>query len=120
MYRNSCRYAPERLESAGPSPSQTRPNWREQLGRMLLEAFACGVPVIASDSGEIPQVVGDAGITVGETDASGWSAAISQLLSNPELRAEYAAKGRARAETEFAWPQIARRHLDFFEELIAR
>jgi glycosyltransferase involved in cell wall biosynthesis len=100
------------------APSQTRPNWREQLGRMLLEAFACGVPVIASDSGEIPQVVGDAGVIVGETDAPGWANAISRMLASPELHAEYAAKGRARAETQFAWPQIARRHLDFFKELI--
>lgn len=101
------------------APSQTRPNWREQLGRMLLEAFACGVPVIASDSGEIPKVVGDAGIIVGEADAAGWSAAISRMLANPDLRADCAAKGRARAEAEFAWPGIARRHLDFFEELLA-
>jgi glycosyltransferase involved in cell wall biosynthesis len=102
------------------APSQTRPNWREQLGRMLLEAFACGVPVIASDSGEIPQVVGDAGVIVGEADAAGWANAISRMLGSSELRAEYAAKGRTRAETEFTWPRIARRHLDFFEELTQR
>lgn len=100
------------------APSQTRSNWREQLGRMLLEAFACGVPVIASDSGEIPEVVGDAGIIVGEVDAAGWSSAIAQLLSDAELRRSLAAKGRAHAEAEFAWPQLARRHLDFFEGLI--
>lgn len=102
------------------APSQTRPNWREQLGRMLLEAFACGVPVIASDSGEIPEVVGDAGIIVGEADAAGWSKAISRMLAHPDLRAECASKGRARAETEFAWPGIARRHLDFFGALTTR
>lgn len=100
------------------APSQTAPNWREQLGRMLLEAFACGVPVIASDSGEIPYVIGDAGLVVGESDGAGWVNAISRMLSEPALRAEYAAKGRARAEAEFAWPLIARRHLDFFGELL--
>ncbi|MEO6392211.1 MAG: glycosyltransferase family 4 protein [Pyrinomonadaceae bacterium] len=102
------------------APSQTAPNWREQLGRMLIEAFACGVPVIASDSGEIPRVVGDAGLIVGESDGAGWVDALSRMLSQPDLRAEYAAKGRARAETEFAWPLIARRHLDFFDELLSK
>src|SRR5207248_7375754 len=42
-------------------PSLTTPRWKEQFGRMLVEAMACGVPVIGSDSGEIPNVIGDAG-----------------------------------------------------------
>ena len=46
------------------APSQTTPRWREQFGRMLIEAMACGVPVVASRSGEIPHVVGDAGVLV--------------------------------------------------------
>ena len=47
------------------APSQTTWHWKEQFGRMLIEAFACGVPVIGSDSGEIPYVIGDAGRVVG-------------------------------------------------------
>ncbi len=43
------------------APSQTGPRWREQFGRMVIEAFACGVPVLGSDSGEIPYVIADAG-----------------------------------------------------------
>src|SRR5439155_1924103 len=54
------------------APSQTMPRWKEQLGRMILEAFACGVPVIASDSGEIPYVVADAGRVIGEADETSW------------------------------------------------
>ena len=46
------------------APSQTTPRWKEQFGRMLLEAMAAGVPVVASDSGEIPHVVKDAGRVV--------------------------------------------------------
>ena len=45
-------------------PSLTRPNWKEQFGRVLVEAMACGVPVVGSDSGEIPRVIGEAGLVV--------------------------------------------------------
>ena len=55
------------------APSQTMKNWREQFGRMIIEAFACGVPVVGSDSGEIPFVIGDAGRVVAETDVAGWA-----------------------------------------------
>ena len=68
------------------APSQTVSNWREQFGRMLIEAFACGVPVIGSDSGEIPYVIQDAGVVVGEKDELGWIAAIAELLSIPASR----------------------------------
>ena len=51
-------------------PSLTQPNWKEQFGRVIMEAMACGVPVIGSDSGEIPQVIGDAGVIVPERDAT--------------------------------------------------
>ncbi len=62
------------------APSQTLSRWREQLGRMLIEAFACGIPVIASDSGEIPFVIGDAGEIVAEKDVSEWTERIGSLL----------------------------------------
>ena len=101
------------------APSQTGPRWREQLGRMLIEAFACAVPVIGSDSGEIPFVLGHAGRVVGEADLPGWSAALGELLDSPRLRAALGQSGRTRAAAEFAWPVIARRHLEFFDELLA-
>ena len=100
------------------APSQTTPSWREQLGRMLLEAFACRVAVLASDSGEIPHVVKDAGRIVGEKDEAGWARALAELLENREQRVALAARGLERACTVYAWPLIARRHLDFFEEVL--
>jgi glycosyltransferase involved in cell wall biosynthesis len=100
------------------APSQTLPRWREQLGRMVIEAFACGVPVIASDSGEIPHVVKDAGVIVPEKDVNGWSTVLGDLLENPARRRELSARGIARAQDTYAWPIIARGHLDFFAELL--
>ena len=67
------------------APSQTTWHWKEQFGRMLIEAFACGVPVIGSDSGEIPYVIGDAGRVVGEKDVAGWAASILELIDRPDL-----------------------------------
>jgi glycosyltransferase involved in cell wall biosynthesis len=101
------------------APSQTAPHWREQFGRMLIEAFASGLAVVGSDSGEIPHVVGDAGLVVGEADEAGWGAAVAGLLADPGRRAELGRRGRARARERFAWPVIARQHLDFFEKLVA-
>jgi len=100
------------------APSQTTAKWREQFGRMLIEAFACGVPVIASDSGEIPHVVADAGVVVPEGDDRAWTEAIEAVLSDPRRRADLSRRGRERAAGVYAWPLVARRHLDFFAELI--
>jgi glycosyltransferase involved in cell wall biosynthesis len=101
------------------APSQTTARWREQFGRMLIEAFACGVPVLASDSGEIPYVVADAGAIVGERDEPGWRRALAELLEGPARRAELAARGRDRAQSLYSWPMVARRHLQFFDELLS-
>jgi glycosyltransferase involved in cell wall biosynthesis len=99
------------------APSQTMPNWREQFGRMLIEAFACGVPVIGSDSGEIPYVIQDTGVVVGEKDESGWVEALSDLLESPSRRAELAANSLQRAHAVYAWSVIAKQYLEFFTEL---
>ncbi|MDW8244516.1 MAG: glycosyltransferase family 4 protein [Thermogemmata sp.] len=100
------------------APSQTTPRWREQLGRMLIEAMACGVPVVGSDSGEIPYVVGSAGWIVPEHNLLAWVQAIDRLLACPEQRRELGLAGRERATTLFAWPHIARLHLQFFTQLL--
>ncbi len=100
------------------APSQTTPFWKEQFGRMVVEAFASGVAFIGSDSGEIPYVVQDAGLIVGEKDEAGWAAAITRLLQDRGHREELAARGLQRAHQEFAWPVVARRHLDFFESIL--
>lgn len=101
------------------APSETTATWREQFGRMTIEAMACGVPVIGSDSGEIPHVAGGGGVIVAERDRDAWVAAIGALLEDPDRRRALAAAGRERAVARFAWPVVARRHLDFFDELLA-
>jgi glycosyltransferase involved in cell wall biosynthesis len=101
------------------APSQTTARWREQFGRMLIEAMACGVPVLASRSGEIPYVVGDAGVLLDEGDVDAWTAALREVIVDPGTRRDLADRGLRKARLEFAWPVVARRHLEFFDELVA-
>jgi len=98
------------------APSQTAPNWREQFGRMSIEAFAAGVPLIASDSGEIPTVAGDAAIIVPERDAHGFASAICRLLDSPDDCAELVRRGYLRAE-RYSSRQLARQFAEFYREL---
>jgi glycosyltransferase involved in cell wall biosynthesis len=100
------------------APSRTTRRWHEQLGRMLTEAMACGVPVVGSDSGEIPFVIADAGLIVPEDDVAAWTREIDALLATPSRRAALATRGRARAEAEFALDVVVRQHLNFFSELL--
>jgi glycosyltransferase involved in cell wall biosynthesis len=100
------------------APSLTTPRWREQFGRMLIEAFACGVPVIASDSGEIPYVVGDAGLIVAEGDAAAWARAIQDLFADASRRDDLSTRGRRRAVSIYDWSVVARQHSAFFGQLI--
>jgi glycosyltransferase involved in cell wall biosynthesis len=100
------------------APSQTTPGWREQFGRMLIEAMACGVPVVASDSGEMPAVVGDAGVVVPERDVLAWTHTVDRLLGDDAVLRDLAARGVERANARFGWPVVARAHLSFFEALM--
>ncbi len=88
-------------------PSLTRPNWKEQFGRVLVEAMASGVPVVGSDSGAIPDVIGSAGLVVPEGDAAALARALDWLRGDPALRADLSARGRARVLAHFTHERIA-------------
>jgi glycosyltransferase involved in cell wall biosynthesis len=88
-------------------PSRTRPNWKEQFGRVLVEAMACGVPVVGSDSGEIPHVIGDAGLIFPEERADILQCHLEQLRSDPDLCADLARRGRQRVLDRYTQAQIA-------------
>ena len=98
-------------------PSETRSNWREQFGRVAVEAMSCGTPVVGSDSGEIPAVLGDAGLVFCEGDRAALAEHLLGLLSNAEARARLSRLGRERAVRLFSVEQVARKHLELYEEL---
>lgn len=79
-------------------PSQTRSNWKEQFGRMIVEAFASGVAVLGSASGEIPFVVDDAGLVLSESHATDWVKALDDVVVNADKRALMVQNGLRRAK----------------------
>jgi glycosyltransferase involved in cell wall biosynthesis len=99
------------------APSRTTAAWREQFGRMLIEAMACGIPVIGSDSGEIPYVLGDAGIIAREGDVDDWRDAIDRVLGTADIRRELGDRGIRRVQEHFTWQHAAVNHLRLFSEL---
>lgn len=90
-------------------PSLSTKTWKEQFGRVLAEAMASGTPVIGSDSGEIPEVIGDAGLTFPEGDVSALRACLGRLQADPALRAHLRERGLTRSRTEYGQAQIASR-----------
>lgn len=99
-------------------PSLTRPNWKEQFGRVLVEAMASGIPVIGSDSGAIPDVIGDAGLIFPEGDAASLRERIERLRDDPVLRHNLAESGRARVLGNFTQEQIAKATVDLYREML--
>jgi glycosyltransferase involved in cell wall biosynthesis len=99
-------------------PSRTRPNWKEQFGRVLIEAMACGVPVVGADSGEIPHVIGDAGLVFPEGQAEALRADLSRLLGDPDLRADLARRGRERVLAHYTQAQVANQTYQVYQSML--
>ena len=74
-------------------PSKTTDKWKEQFGRVIIEAMACGVPVIGSSSGAIPEVIGDNGLIFKENDYNDLKNKILLLIKDIEFRNKLKALG---------------------------
>jgi len=100
-------------------PSRSRPNWIEQFGRVLIEAMACGVPVVGSNCGEIPGVVGDAGLIFPEEDVDALSERLMRLMRAPDLRSDLARRGRERVLERFTQARVADRTVAVYREMLS-
>lgn len=100
-------------------PSLTTGTWKEQFGRILIEAMASGVPVVGSDSGEIPRVIGDAGLIVPEGDARALSTALLHLANDRELRQRLGELGRRRVLDRFTHARIAGATAEAYQRAVA-
>jgi glycosyltransferase involved in cell wall biosynthesis len=100
-------------------PSLTTPTWKEQFGHVLIEAMACGVPVVGSNSGAIPDVIGAAGLVFPEGDVAALRAALTRLRDDAHERERLGAAGRARVLERFTHARIAAAHAEFLRSLLA-
>lgn len=99
--------------------SRTLPNWKEQFGRVLVEAMACGVPVIGSNCGEIPHVIGDAGLIVPEDDVDALQQALLQLMQDEALNRDLGRRGRERVLARYTQARIAAETVEVYRGLVA-
>lgn len=95
------------------------PSYFEGFGLPPLEAMKCGAPVIVGNKTSLPEVVGDAALTVDPFDTSSIAAAIESLINDSVLRRELSVKGRKRAEL-FDWRETARQTLRIYEQVGTR
>lgn len=94
------------------------PSLYEGFGIPAVEAMACGVPLITTSGGALPEVAGDAGIIVPPADASALSQAITYLLNNPDQRKKLAQAGLDRVNSVFSWPKAAQEVTEIYREAI--
>ncbi|MBR8837758.1 MAG: hormogonium polysaccharide biosynthesis glycosyltransferase HpsO [Stigonema ocellatum SAG 48.90 = DSM 106950] len=96
----------------------TAAGWKEQFGHVLIEAMACKVPVIGSNSGEIPHVIGDAGLVFSEGDAQALANCLVQFMEKPELAEHLGEIGYQKAMAKYTNKALAKQQLDFYQELL--
>lgn len=99
-------------------PSLTASNWKEQFGRVLVEAMASGVPVIGSDSGAIPTVIGTAGLIVPEGDVGRLAQAMQAMMDQPQLRQTLRRRGQARFHAHFTHERIAKATVEVYRAML--
>ena len=125
-----------RLHITGWVPSTEMPRWlpaldvlalpslsskriAEQFGRILVETMACGVPVVGSTAGEIPETVGEGGVIVPEGDAAALAAALREIAAaSPDARAELGRRARAWVCGRFTQEHVARQTVEFYHTLL--
>lgn len=88
-------------------PTVGRRGWTEQFGRAAVEAMACGIPTVVASAGELPQVVGEAGVVVPTGDAHALANALQQLHDNPKRREHMAESGRAHVLERYTTEAVA-------------
>jgi glycosyltransferase involved in cell wall biosynthesis len=95
----------------------TAVGWKEQFGHVLIEAMACKVPVIGSDSGEIPHVIGEAGLVFPEGNVIALRDCLQRLIDRPQLAQGLGERGYKRAMEQYTNRALAKNLLDFYRSV---
>ena len=98
--------------------SRTLPNWKEQFGRILVEAMACEVVVVGSDSGEIPNVISEAGLIFPEDDVDALCKCLQSLQRDDELRLKLSKMGRQRVLDNYTQQSVAEKTVAVYRQMI--
>lgn len=99
-------------------PSRTTEKWKEQFGRVLIEAMAVGILVVGSKSGNIPDVIGDCGFLFEEEDIDGLASIILKIR-NAEYDRNILLRARKKVEDEFNQVVLAQKYVNLFKQLKA-
>ncbi len=99
-------------------PSRTTPRWKEQFGRVIIEAQACETPVIGSNSGAIPEVINAGGLVFEEREPCALASAITEMHRNPEQAREMGRIGRRQAQDNYTWGRVAERMGSIYTEVL--
>ncbi|MCW5852582.1 MAG: glycosyltransferase family 4 protein [Anaerolineae bacterium] len=99
-------------------PSRTTPSWKEQFGRVLIEAMACQVPVVGAASGEIPNVIGDAGLVFPEGDVEALRGHLARLRADPTLRCSLGERGRQRVLDHYTHQRVAEATWQVYQSML--
>jgi glycosyltransferase involved in cell wall biosynthesis len=94
------------------------PSRYEGFGLPLLEAMACETPVVAANAASVPEVVGSAAILLPVEDGTAWRNALAAVLTDAQLAADLAARGRLRAR-EFTWDRTATGTLACYRKVLS-
>ncbi len=92
------------------------PSLFEGFGLPVLEAMACGTPVIVADTSSLPEVVGDAGVRVPPLDVEAWADALAEMYEDAQRRREFGERARRRASA-FSWERTAALTLNVYRDV---
>jgi glycosyltransferase involved in cell wall biosynthesis len=81
--------------------------------------MACAVPVVSTNGGALPEIVGDAGVVVPSADATALRAAIAGLLDDPQTRSRLGEAARERITQRFSWTRCAEEMVTYYRRVIA-
>ena len=101
-------------------PSRAKPTWKEQFGRALIEAMACGVAVVGSSCGEIPHVIGEAGLVFPEGDVGALGSCLERLMRDSDLRRDLISRGRQRVLEHYTQKQVAAATAEVYRALLTQ
>jgi glycosyltransferase involved in cell wall biosynthesis len=101
-------------------PSRTTASWKEQFGRVIIEAHACQTPVLGSDSGAIPDVVGQGGLIFSERNPAALAGAIMTLKNDPGLVRQMGLAGWRQVHDHYTWQRVASQMHDIYMKVAGR